>query len=492
MENGKKYPLILTIDEVRKIRSTIGYDSLKLAGNVNIVEAGDLVIVPDAPRLILRPRKFLSTILMIRRKYGFKSLIYAQGIADPYLLPSLVYAGVSVFDDLYPRMDALNGIAYGPLGKYATETDSTEQNLRFTGEIVGDLARAISDGTLREVVEKFVMSSKSSELLRILEKEYYAETEETFPARTPQIRANLVDSLSRPDLVRYRDYVTNRYMKPQSKTVALLIPCSARKPYSSSRSHRSLIERLGALRKFTHEIIITSPVGVVPRELEETYPPRFYDVPVTGNWYEDEKVMIGKMLSAYFSRNRYDHIIALVKEDLNFISDFLPNGSDLISGRIDRTEDLDKLVKKLDEFAPQRPVSHDERMERMSAIARYQFGDWIGNYIENFRIIRSYNQYMFTENGEPRLVYNEPKGSFSIHKSFAGAFIKEGKFVVSIEDFKPTSNVYAIGVVDATRDVRPEGEVVVSHSGEPRGTGIAKMPIEAMIQLEKGVAVKMR
>jgi len=44
-------------------------------------------------------------------------------------------------------------------------------------------------------------------------------------------------------------------------------------PYSRSRSHRIILNRLDKLRQFLHEAIITSPIGIVPRGLEIMYPP---------------------------------------------------------------------------------------------------------------------------------------------------------------------------------------------------------------------------
>ena len=41
-----------------------------------------------------------------------------------------------------------------------------------------------------------------------------------------------------------------------------------------------------------HEVIITSPLGIVPRELEIVYPAASYDIPVTGIWEGYEKKMI--------------------------------------------------------------------------------------------------------------------------------------------------------------------------------------------------------
>ena len=66
------------------------------------------------------------------------------------------------------------------------------------------------------------------------------------------------------------------------------------------------------------------------------------------------------------------------------------------------------------------------------------------------------------------------------------------KFCVEIDDFKPTANVYPVGILNATEDIRQEDEVVLHYKDEIRGVGIAKMPINAMKQLKKGTAVKVR
>ncbi len=64
------------------------------------------------------------------------------------------------------------------------------------------------------------------------------------------------------------------------------------KPYSKSRSHRKFrkIIRNAAQKwnKFISEIIITSPIGLAPRELEEVFPVAHYDISVTGEWDAEE------------------------------------------------------------------------------------------------------------------------------------------------------------------------------------------------------------
>ena len=100
------------------------------------------------------------------------------------------------------------------------------------------------------------------------------------------------ESLYRPEAVRWRQRM--ELMKPIGDSVVLL-PCSMKKPYSNSKSHQ-------AFRKVTRsfqELIVTSPFGICPRELENTFPIQSYDVSTTGSWSQDEIRESGKLIKKY-------------------------------------------------------------------------------------------------------------------------------------------------------------------------------------------------
>lgn len=453
----------------------------------------DIVVIPDGAELIQRPRNLVERLHSIRQKYGYGRLIYLQGVADPYLIPILTYAGVSLFDDSTIRLESRN-IRYTIFGRQLSEENAYSSNIEFVEGILETLQSSIKNGTLREIVEKYQISSKALELMRLLDNDAEGEMEEAFPRRTPYIKANSLESLRRPDLKRYRDYMANQYRKPEHRNIAFLMPCSARKPYSSSKSHRRVHEALGSLRKHIHEIIVTSPVGLVPREIEQTYPAAFYDIPVIGEWYEDEKVMIRSLIESYFSNNSYHMVVAFITEDLSFIGDSLPEGSRIIIWDKEKNN-LNHLREELSEIVSE--VGRTEKkvnvkMENFLKIAEYQFGSWIIPYLEGCRIVKSYNNDMLVINGRPVLVYNDKLGKFTINKASAPWFLEHGSSLVEIDNFKPTANIYAVGVLNATMDIRQEDEVVLHHKGEIRGVGTARMPYRAMLDLKKGVAVKVR
>ena len=100
------------------------------------------------------------------------------------------------------------------------------------------------------------------------------------------------ESLYRPEAVRWRRRM--EMMKPLGDTVVLL-PCSMKKPYSNSKSH----QKFRKLTRSYQELIVTSPFGICPRELENTFPIQSYDVSTTGSWSGDEVDESGRLIAKY-------------------------------------------------------------------------------------------------------------------------------------------------------------------------------------------------
>ena len=89
------------------------------------------------------------------------------------------------------------------------------------------------------------------------------------------------ESLYRPEVVRWRDRMA--MMAPLGDVVVAL-PCSMKKPYSNSKSH----QKFKRATKGYQEVIVTSPFGICPREMENTFPIQSYDVTVSGDWSHEE------------------------------------------------------------------------------------------------------------------------------------------------------------------------------------------------------------
>ena len=96
------------------------------------------------------------------------------------------------------------------------------------------------------------------------------------------------ESLYRPEVVRWRQRMA--MMEPLGDVVVAL-PCSMKKPYSNSQSH----QKFRRATKGYQEVIVTSPFGICPRELENTFPIQSYDVAVSGDWNDDEIRLAGEL-----------------------------------------------------------------------------------------------------------------------------------------------------------------------------------------------------
>jgi len=180
---------------------------------------------------------------------------------------------------------------------------------------MGRIRHAIEDGQFRSFVERrCTVGPGTITLLRLLDSGHFEWQEKRTPrlplGRSRELKITTAESLHRPDIERFRRHVRGEYRKPPSADILLLLPCSARKPYSRSKTHRMIheaIRRPGLYR--VHEVIVTSPMGLVPRELEMFPPVPFYDISVTGDWTPTEREMITGILGEYLQNNRYRVII---------------------------------------------------------------------------------------------------------------------------------------------------------------------------------------
>lgn len=99
-------------------------------------------------------------------------------------------------------------------------------------------------------------------------------------------------SYSNPNVEKFRRSVMAN-VEPNSETrICIFLPCSMVKPYSKSKSHRKFHKIIRSAsrkwNKYISEVIITSPLSLVPRELEEVFPAAHYDISVTGDWDAEE------------------------------------------------------------------------------------------------------------------------------------------------------------------------------------------------------------
>ncbi len=170
-----------------------------------------------------------------------------------------------------------------------------------------EMARIRQEMRLRKFRDHLEARNHGSALLATFQRKLDARTQGIVTAATDlAARASITfigaDSYTRPEVIKFRHKVTAHFHFPPRTRWVVLLPCSAHKPYSDSPSHARFLAAMSRgwkeWRRHCSELVITSPIGAVPRQLERCFPAAHYDVPVTGFWDEQELRFSAGMIAA--------------------------------------------------------------------------------------------------------------------------------------------------------------------------------------------------
>ncbi|HUV02958.1 MAG TPA: archaeosine synthase subunit alpha [Desulfobacteria bacterium] len=499
----------------------------------------DCYVLSFASAMLYNPREFVRRVIDARNAIPPDVALWAPAIATAENAALLFYMGVDLIDDTTAVMQGYQGIYHTEEGAVSLneleelpctcsvcssltvgelkEKESKERALLLAKHntllLEKELKKArehIRAGSLREYVELKVRSSPFfTAVLRLLDLEEAAYFERRTPvARNHGMMANTMESLKRIEVKRFASRVQERY-EPPDRQVLLILPCSARKPYSRSPSHKKFGEAVDRYSGLIHEVILTSPLGVVPRELEAVYPAAFYDIPVTGYWDAEERAWVSSCLRAYFERNgkNYERIVAHLsgayKELFSGVADELEldvvytcdNGEDVTS-----KEALARLKDRIAELcADDRRLSgFEKKVSMIRAMADYQFGLGAGNALvsrndgKKLKITGKSPKYTLSVTGDVLARIVPEYGLLAL--TVEGARRIEtfmSAYTVHIGDFLSKGSILAPGVVGAGDEIRVNDEVI--FIGEKAfGVGRAKMGGWEMVESRRGVAVDVR
>ena len=271
--------------------------------------------------------------------------------------------------------------------------------------------------------------------------------------------------MDRVEIQRFADRVTTRY-RNRFDGPLVLVPCSARKPYSDSQSHAQFHD---AIQYRGHQVSMTSPIGVVPQELELTYPAQHYDSVVTGNWSANEIEFVSRVLEAYLEDADYPEIIAHVPGE--GYRDICERVADSLGREFTYTvrdhpttaDSLGNLAAELEGWDTYRKSTRERRT--VQAVADYQFGAGAG--YELFDDVSTQGRYPQLRaddpDGEQLAALAQQYGVLSLTIAGARRWVESSvpTKTVEIEPFVPHGSVLAPGIVDASDDIRVGDDVVV-------------------------------
>ncbi len=482
-----------------------GIEVLRLPLPENLVfdESVDFIIVPNAYELRKDPRKIIDTVMRLRKAAGFNRIICMSGLGEPSTVALLAYMGIDLFDDALPRAVGISGVRLVPEAEIVTGQDESISNIRAMDEELEKIRIFIKADRLRELADQRAPSSPTSvALLRIYDNVGYEYAEETCSFIGCRFSCNTTQALRRPDIRSYKERMAN-YRKSENKRVLLLLPCSAKKPYHISKTHKAFASAIHTAQHDTliQEVIVTSPLGAVPRELDAFYPANSYDIPVTGEWKLEEKKMIREMIGAVIDQG-WDKVICHLGDDYELVEGLADMECTVVGDTASPASitNLDKALRAATKGME--PVDYlIDRNNQMRNMLDFQFGREVSD------ILMDANTYAIGKFPYYKLIREDPddpkqkiqlgmftpeRGGISLTLEGAQILADAGFPTVEVLDFEIKGSLFAVGVVKADPRIHVGDEAIAVCNGKVRAVGVAMMCGQEMTDLKRGVAIKTR
>ncbi|DAC62439.1 MAG TPA: DUF5591 domain-containing protein [Candidatus Thalassarchaeaceae archaeon] len=444
-----------------------------------------IIILTDSPQLANQKGLLSEAIYIIRTRFP-SSLIWTPGIAGPDNCAILTWMGVDLFDLARSRHACSLGVLLtenGPreIEESIDEDSSISSQIKCWKDSLAATRSAIRSGTLRELVEKQAISSpRSVERLRIHDSKMSGlDGSESGLSRVKgqfhELRCHSYSSRDDPLIQDWRKRVAGEHTPPihQSK-VLLLLPCSATKPYRLSSSHKRFSRSITS--NAIHEVMVTAPLGLVPRELEDIWPAGNYDIPVTGDWDSDELIVIRTMLSEYISRNNYVRVInhSGIEIDIKSV-EIIDTRKGMTAGSPEALDYLKQIVdKSVEDFDLLNIRESKHRLGKLGALSRFQHGTdkWLqGTGIQGRPPI-----FTIRKEGTQLALWNPRLGRFSFTKACLPLLAESGKFPEAhlVSGFNWRGDLFSSNVIEFKGSIRIGDEVLVYQDGNLVGSARAE------------------
>jgi archaeosine synthase alpha-subunit len=492
------------------------------------VRAGrpELVILGNSRTLFAEGEPFVRAIGEIRTQLGAAPVLWTPRTALPHRLSALVWLSVDLLDTtaglwvaaegrfLDRTLGSLDAATSG--GSCHCEPCRTGDSDRLRQHALGayadelELVRSCTRaGRLRELVEiRQASEPLLAELLRYGDRLLGVPLETRVPVVGTGIRTYVLrESFRRPEVARYRRRFLERYRPPPSKRVLLVLPCSKTKPYRNSRSHRRFHAALADLPHLDrlHRVSVTSPLGLVPRELEDLYPARHYDIPVTGEWDEAERSSVREGLQHLLRTGAYDSVIVhLDPVEYSFLRDAFGPERPTVWTLTDEHTTAPPALQALREAASLALGRTEGRREGVLAVVREELAALAGVQfgLEAARLLfgppvrlhgRPWFQRLSDGAGVDLATWQEQRALFQLTVAGGMRILPSRALEVEVDGAVVlTGDLFTPGVVRADPEIRIGDSVLLTREGRLLGVGEARLPGPLMSDLPRGLAVHVR
>lgn len=348
LKRAKKLFKVKTRDDILWVGPVQGGQNLDLVAK-SAVEMGKLpfqIYALGSPTEVMEHYRFdvlVDMIMTAKMNLPIEKPLHLFGAGHPFMFSLAVALGCDFFDSaayaIYARENRymteygtsrLKELDYFPcacpkcsktapkevleMPQEEKQTFLAEHNLYVCLSELKRIKQAIRDGRLWEHLE--LRAHGHPALLQALKglKKY----EDFIEKRSPAIKKsglfffNSV-GLVRPEVVRYREKLTDRYSPPQKAKILLLMPQTRMKPFHKSQEFKEFEKMLRRvfeqrLNEF-HVCFYSAPFGVIPMELDEGYPLSQHEtvLPLDKETVE----YVANQVADYISRTNYGIIVLL-------------------------------------------------------------------------------------------------------------------------------------------------------------------------------------
>ena len=511
-----------TIEDICKNVPENAVISISYYPNPDVYEA----LSGIAPKYVLIRNLHIATIRRIidfftrlREFIPWDTPIHVVSNIRSDFIPFLVYLGADIIDVSAQLFKIDYGITVKILESFFVDSflleithekdKKTKKEMLFKWFLstFSKIRKLIEKGLFRHFIENWSLGNQDTDaFLAIIDNEFQNRLTPYVSMRKPKVNIFISQlSFSRPIITWYYNRLKERYIPPTVKAV-IIFPCAARKPYSFSKSHKlfkqAVTSGAGRLAYLIHELMITSPIGTVPRELERTYPCAHYDTTTTGHWSDWEKNHVAKMLDDYFNKISSKPVVLLhvdggyLEAALTFFEksriEYYITGTK--GGDVRSDESLRELASKLNEVLSDEEFDKSRYMKRqledVRNILAYQFGNKIAKEIVN---------------NAPEIRGSIVKGDIRIGNLFAfdsvfGLFIplKGGARILSeakthlaeIKELPKDNNINAENIEWISDNVESGNYFVCLKDGEPVVSALALFPSNVIKRTRKGIVAR--
>jgi len=297
-----------------------------------------------SPTEVMQSYRFdvlVDMIMSAKMNLPIHKPLHLFGAGHPFMFSLAIALGCDLFDSaayaIYAREDRymtehgtsrLNELEYLPctcpkcskttpketleMPAKERQTFLAEHNLHVCRAELKRIKQAIKDGRLWEHLE--MRAHGHPALLQALKrlKKYEDFIEEHSPAakKSGIFFFNSI-GLTRPEVVRHRKKLKERYSPPEKAKLLLLMPQTQMKPFHKSKEFKEATKLLRdtfkeQLNKI-HTCFYAAPFGVVPVELDEVYPLSQHEIALP---LDKETIdYVAKQVANYLSNTSYEMVV---------------------------------------------------------------------------------------------------------------------------------------------------------------------------------------